>query len=132
MKLVNLLQYFVTTGGYRLVDIATISEIHAPDLSRIVNGKRACGRGNLLKLLKAFTPEQQSTLVQAWLLDQIPAEYSHLVNVEKCVNGSKKNRIPNPGTVEGAVEVLKNAAETNSALTKVILNMALMQTGANS
>jgi len=126
MKFVTLLQFYVSNAGLKLVDIAGQAGIHAPDLSRIYNGKRACGKGTMIKLLQAFSKEQQSCLLQAWLQDQVPVECSDMVHIVRSFDPNAVEKSPNLGTLEGALEVMKAAASKNSTLMKVILNIAVM------
>ena len=126
MKFLNLLQFYVTTSSRKLVDIAKVADVHPPDLSRVYNGKRPCSHGFVVKLLNAFDVDQQASLLQAWLRDLIPKYLTDRVIVEIAKQDVEITESPNPGTIEGSLELLRRAASDNNLLFQVIQNMALM------
>jgi len=128
MQLPILLRRFFECGDYRLTDLAKDSDLHAPDLSRIANGKRVCGKTTVTKLLKGSRVEHRSMILQAWLEDMVPDGYIDLVHIVR--NSSEINNTtgPEPGSLEGCLHHLGKAACSNEALQKVLIYMAEMHT----
>jgi len=66
----------------------------------------------------------QSQALVAWLVDQIPPNFQHLVNVVKTDSSAKAGEPPDVNTLEGALALLATQAEANTAVRKLVLTMA--------
>ncbi len=125
MKFQQFIKYLIESESYRLTDLAKKTKIHSSDLSKIVNGKRACGPKTLGLLLEGMDEKHQGQGLVMWLRDQIPAQFLHRVHVVQSDAPSiKREETPDIRTIEGAVSLLSAQAESNEALRAVLLSMA--------
>lgn len=126
MKLPILLRRFFEGGEYRLIDLAKDSGIHSPDLSRIANGKRACGKTTITKLLTGVRVEHRAMILQAWLEDMVPKGFAECVHIVRNSSDLSHSVVADVGTFEGCLNLLGRAASGNEALQKVLIYMAEM------
>lgn len=124
MKFQKYLKYLIDAGEYRLVDLADSTKMHSSDLSKIINAKRKCGQRAMVQILPGLNEVHQAASLSAWLVDQIPPEYRHLVHVVQSASSVVKEEAPDINTLEGALQVLRKQAESNDSLMKLLTNIA--------
>jgi len=123
MRLSSYLKYLVDTKVYRLVDLAKDAGVYLSDLSRILNGRRPCGIRTLCKLLDVLPVEHRMQFLVLWLEDQVPAKHRDLLHIVPSGNSVTSDTL-DIGTLEGAIECLKQVAGTNEAVRDLLLFLA--------
>jgi hypothetical protein len=123
-RFASLLRHSIEGGHYRLTDLAKKTNLHASDLSKIVNGRRGCSPKIMAVIVGGLLEHHQSQALVAWLVDQIPPNFQHLVNVVKTDSSAKAGEPPDVNTLEGALALLATQAEANTAVRKLVLTMA--------
>lgn len=130
MKLPKFLQYLIEAEKYRLVDLSTKSGINSSDLSKIINGKRACRGKSFEQLLTGLDGGHRAQALVLWLQDQIPAQFQSLVHIVRSETSCVlRKELPDIKTIEGSLAILASQAETNEAVRLVLRNMASMFKG---
>jgi hypothetical protein len=124
MKFPNYLKYFVDTEKYRLVSLAKRSNVHASDLSKVLNKKKTCGLKMAIQVIEGLEPEHQAQALMLWIADQIPPQFQHLLYIVRADDRNDKPKDVDIRTIEGSIQVLEKKAETNDALRTVLLNLA--------
>lgn len=123
-KFPSLLKYLLDGGHYRLTELAKATNLHASDLSKIVNGKRTCSARLMEMILSGIEEHHQSQLLLAWLSDQVSPEYQHLVHIVRSDKLSARRDVADLATVEGSLAALSAQADVNPAVRTLILTMA--------
>lgn len=124
MKFERFLKTLVDSQKYRLVDLSESSGVHSSDLSKIINSKRPCGQRMMTQIVLGLREEHQAQGLIAWLTDQIPPELHSLVLIVRAGSSVVREEPADASTLEGALKVLGQQAETNDAVQVVLLNMA--------
>lgn len=126
----NLAHYLkdLVANEYRANSLAKAAGMHAPDLSRIINGKRECGKASIEKIMRGLRPEHRGDALKAWIEDQLPADFARLVfvvvrNDDSLIREEKTS----PNTLDGAIGILANAARSNENIYTVIKALAAAQ-----
>lgn len=124
MKFERFLKNLVDSQKYRLVDLSESSGVHSSDLSKIINSKRPCGQRLMTQIVLGLRDEHQAQALIAWLTDQIPPELQSLVLIVRAGSSVVREEPADASTLEGALKLLGQHAETNEAVQVVLLNMA--------
>lgn len=76
-------------------------------------------------IVTGMDEKHQSQVLVAWLVDQIPPEFQHLVHVVKAESSSLvREQAPDVNTVEGALAHLAAQAEVSTSVRKLVLTLA--------
>lgn len=130
MKFQKYLKHLINTEKYRLVDLSAKTGINSPDLSKLVRGVRTCGAKTMGQILSGLEEEHRQQALMAWLVDQVPAEYQHLVHIVRSGAVEQRPEPPDIDTVAGSLEVLGVQAEKNEAVRVVLKNLAAAFSGS--
>ena len=129
-RFASMMRFLIQSGHYRLTDLAKKTNYHLSDLSKIVNSKRVCSAKVMEVIVGAMLAQHQPQAVVAWLVDQIPDNFRHMVHVVKAAS-AKSNEPVDVNTLEGALAVLATHAEANPAVRKLVLTMAGVMAGGD-
>lgn len=124
MKFTQYLKSLINSGAYKVSELAEKSGVYLSDLSKIVNGKRPCGKIALVKLLGVMEPDHSAQLLKRWLEDQIPEELPGMVYVVLGPGAQVSEEPALLGTLEGDLEILRRVAEAHPPVRKVLTAMA--------
>ena len=120
MRLAQYLKSLISSGAYRATEIAERSGMFLSDLSKIVNGKRACGKAALERILGVMEPSHAAKLLKCWLEDQMPEGYSGKVYVVLGKGMEVASDKALAGTLEGDLAILRRVAETHPPVRNVL------------
>ena len=124
MKFADYLSYLLDSENYRLVDLSVSTGLHNTDLSKLVRGKRTCGPKSLGCVLSGLRPEHQAKAIIAWVGDQLAPEHMALVHIVPATEPVKED-VPDVRTLEGALTVLGQQADSNPAIRAVLTTLAV-------
>ena len=124
VKTAQYLKYLFDSKDYTMAVVSRDSGVDLPDLSKIVSGKRKCGRASMAKLANVLNDSHKRELLAQWLLDQIPEGMEELVHVTRATTTGRKAGGPVAGSLDADMDAIRSVISDNPAVRKVIRHLA--------